>query len=524
MDKKLWNLYKSNSEKQCIIKMFNPNEVNDLNPSCQQILEYAAKHWSMLPFNSAILDDIDLIDINFQLQNIGDFTMEGSIISREAYSSFIDEFELKRLGITEEKTIILLNDDKDVLLPKSNYRAKASLMEPLSLWLYFNFEFFKPMLLSQRFDIILRNCDALGIDMPQIPNSKNYKAYLMYYYDICVAWHNFQVENDLTDEEFCACLYDFADMYSKEIAYAEMPTPTNVWLTGASGEDFDFLDSNENSLESVWACNERTRRGDIVIIYCKSPRSYIHSIWRAKSGGIFNPFDYYHCRTTVCDGTIIPQISYNDLKADEYFSKVPIVRKNLQGINGVSLTAEDYAQLQRLIKEKGGNPDVLPKLFDSNGYKFEGIGNGKEKDVEEKILIPALRMLGYEDSDWTRQLKIKKGRKESEIPDFVFFPRGDKHFEYAPFIIEAKLDMSSVVERRKAFDQGRSYAQGLHASYMGICDKERIIIYEANNDGSYSYSNPIFEKSWAAIFCDDTIGADLKKIVGKENIKAIKVK
>ena len=521
MDKKLWNLYKSNPEKQKIIKMFHPNDVEDLYPNCQQILEYAAKHWSLLPFNSAVLDDIDLIDVNFQLQNIDGLPMEGNIVPRDAYSSFIEEFELKRFGVTEDNTIILLDDEKDLLLPKSQYRAKASLIEPLSLWLYFNFEFFKPMLLSQRFDIILRNCDALGIDMPQIPNSNNYKAYLMYYYDICVAWHNFQVENGLTDEEFCACLYDFADMYSEEAIEKEMPTPTNVWLTGASGGDFELLDSNDDNLESIWACNERTRRGDIVIIYCKSPRSYIHSIWRAKSGGIFNPFDYYHCRTTVCDGTIIPQISYNDLKADEYFSKVPIVRKNLQGINGVSLTAEDYAQLQRLIKEKGGNPDVLPKLFDSNGYKFEGIGDGKEKDVEEKILIPALERLGYKEGDWTRQLKLKKGRGESEIPDFVFFPHGDKHFETAPFIIEAKLDMSSVVERRKAFSQGRSYAQSLHSNYMGICDKERIIVYKANNEGVYNYSNPIFEKSWAAIFGDETIGADLKKIIGRENIKAL---
>ena len=519
MDKKLWNLYKSNPEKQGVIKMFNPNDVKDLYLNCQQILEYAARHWSMLPFNTAILDEIDLIDINFQLQNIDSLPMDGELISRDAYSSFIEEFELRKPDVTEGNTVILLDDDKDTLLPKSQYRAKASLIEPLSLWLYFNFEFFKPMLLSQRFDIILRNCDALGIDMPPIPNSKNYKAYLMYYYDICVTWHNFQIENGLTDEEFCACLYDFADMYSEEFVENEMPTPTNVWLTGASGGDFELLDSNDDKLESIWACNERTRRGDIVIIYCKSPRSYIHSIWRAKSGGIFNPFDYYHCRTTVCDGAIIPQISYYDLKADDYFSKVPIVRKNLQGINGVSLTAEDYAQLQRLIKEKGGNLDALPKLFDSNGYKFEGIGKGKEKDVEEKILIPALEKLGYKEKDWTRQLKLKKGRTESEIPDFVFFSHGDKHFETAPFIIEAKLDMSSVVERRKAFNQCRSYAQSLHSSYMGICDKERIIIYKANKDGIYCYSNPIFEKSWAAIFSDDTIGADLKKIIGRENIK-----
>ena len=522
MDKKLWNLYKSNPEKIKIIEMFNPNEVEDIYLSCQPILEYSAQNWSSIPFDPVDLDYVDLIDINLQLNHADLFPKEGEVMTKEEFSKFVDEFELRRVAITEEDQVIIRDDAKSVVIPKSQYRAKASLIEPLSLWLYFNFNFFKPMLLSQRFDIIQRNCDVLGIDIPPIPNKKDYKAYLMYYYDICKAWNQFQEENQLSDEEFCACFYDFADMYNDDSAEKELPTPTNVWLTGASGGDFEFLDSKDSDLESVWACNERTRRGDIVIIYCKSPRSYIHSIWRAKSGGIFNPFDYYHCRTTVCDGTIIPPITYNDLKSDKYFSQVPIVRKNLQGINGISLTAEDYAQLQRLIKEKGGNIDALPKLFDSNGYKFEGIGDGKEKDVEEKILIKALESLGYEESDWTRQLKLKKGRKESEIPDFVFFPRGDKHFEKAPFIIEAKLDMSSAVERRKAFNQCRSYAQSLHSPYMGICDKERIIIYEANKEGNYSYANPVFEKSWAAIFGDDTIGAELKKIIGKENIKILK--
>ena len=121
---------------------------------------------------------------------------------------------------------------------------------------------------------------------------------MIYYYDLCMAWDDFQEKNNMTDAEFCACLYDFASMLSDEHIHTNLPEATNVWFTGASGkEDFAFLDSlgKDVSLNDsgVWACNERTRRGDIVILYCTSPRSYIHSIWRAKSNGIFNPFDYY---------------------------------------------------------------------------------------------------------------------------------------------------------------------------------------------------------------------------------------
>ena len=521
MNKNFWELYKKAPDYQKVIDLFNP-DVEDQFEGCKDILELASKKWGGQPFDTSFWGTYEIIFCNLIKDELLPKGEESW--TREKFAHFVEEYELRDFSVSDDGIINLFSEDEALKLPKNKYRAKASLMEPFSLWLYYQYDFFKPMLLPHRFDIIQRNCDVLGIDIPEVPNSNNYKAYLMYYYDICEVWNKFQEENGLTDAEFCACLYDFATMYSEETNKEELPTPTNVWLTGASGGDFEFLDSKEGDFESVWACNERTRRGDIVVIYCKSPRSYIHSIWRAKSGGIFNPFDYYHCRTTVCDGTIIPPISFNELKADNYFSQVPIVRKNLQGINGVSLTAEDYAQLQRLIIEKGGNANLLPQLFDSNGYKFEGIGNGKEKDVEEKILIPALEKLGYKESDWKRQLKLKKGRKESEIPDFVFFPRGDKHFVKAPFIIEAKLDMSSVVERRKAFNQCRSYAQSLHSVYMGICDKERIIIYKADEGGNYNYSNPIFEKSWAAIFGDNTIGADLKKIIGRENVNIIKVK
>jgi len=108
------------------------------------------------------------------------------------------------------------------------------------------------------------------------------------------------------------------------------------------------------------------------------------------------------------------------LKSDPYFSQVPIVRKNLQGINGVQLTARDYSELLRLIKGKGGNVEDYPKLFEGRSVEFGEIK--LEKDVEEKILIPMLKRLGYAEEDWTRQLTQKAGRGLKAIPDFVFFP------------------------------------------------------------------------------------------------------
>ena len=163
------------------------------------------------------------------------------------------------------------------------------------------------MLYPNRFDVFQRKCTAIGVDLPPIPRSNNYAEYLMYYYDICVAINQFQVDNGMTDAEVCACLYGCSELFvDDDEKVSELPRPVNVWFTGASKEDYIELEKMENS-EHIWACNERTRRGDIVVIYCKSPHSFIHSIWRASSEGIFNPFDYYHCRTLVSEGIKIPQ-------------------------------------------------------------------------------------------------------------------------------------------------------------------------------------------------------------------------
>ncbi len=131
-------------------------------------------------------------------------------------------------------------------------------------------------------------------------------------------------------------------------------------------------------------------------------------------------------------------------------------------------------------------------------------------------MIPMLQRLGYSEADWSRQLSQKAGRTEKAIPDFVFFPCGEKHFENAPMVIEAKLDMSLITEQQKAFSQGLSYARMLRSSLMGICDKERIIIYRVDKDGSADRNNPLYENHWKAIYSDEVEGAKLKQLIGRE--------
>lgn len=442
--------------------------------------------------------------------------------NRKSFETFIKNYDLKEFELQGEN--LILSKDK-YFIQSDKFRQKAATVDALSMYLYYCGTYFKPILLPRRFDIIQKSCDALEIELPPIPHTKDYKEYLMYYYDICGVLNDFQKKNELTDAELCACIYDYGArvLVSEDEKEIELPQPTNVWLTGGSGKnDFNFLDSlgkSPNSKTSIWACNERTRKGDLIILYCTSPRSYLHSIWRADSAGIFNPFDYYHCRTTVRDGIRLPQISFADLKEDSYFSQLPIVRKNLQGINGIELSAKDYSELLRFAKEKGADVPDYPKLYIGESIDFGEIK--LEKDVEENILIPMLKRIGYHESNWTRQLQLKAGRKEKAIPDFVFFPQGATHFESAPLVIEAKLDMSSMIEEQKAFRQALSYARLLRSKFMGICDKERFVIYTLDSSGSCNIEKPSFDNHWQAIYSDEIIGARLNQLIGAEVIKDV---
>jgi hypothetical protein len=219
----------------------------------------------------------------------------------------------------------------------------------------------------------------------------------------------------------------------------------------------------------------------------------------------------------VCDIVKLDiPITLKDLKSDCYLSKMTIVRQGMRGVNGKECSPKDYFELMRFEKESGGSVDKWATLYETANMDFGKIK--VEKDVEEKILIPYLLKLGYSEQDWTRQLSLKAGRGLKAIPDFVFFAHGEKHMEAAPFVIEAKLDMSLMVERRNAFSQCQSSARLLRSRIMAICDKERIVVYSVSNEGFANYENPIFEQHWAAVYSDSNVGPHLRKLIGREII------
>lgn len=179
----------------------------------------------------------------------------------------------------------------------------------------------------------------------------------MYYWELCEVLYLFRKENGLSPAELWSFLYDFApnNLPSKKI---DIPKPSQVWLIGGR------LCQEDKSLESkFWQSSPDTKKGDILVHYETSPISAVTCIEISLTDGVIDPlFRYYGC-IYIGNRIAIPHITLKEFREDEYFSSHPLIRKNFQGVNGWSMSSEDYSELLRMIKAKGFDIDTLPKLY-----------------------------------------------------------------------------------------------------------------------------------------------------------------
>jgi hypothetical protein len=286
----------------------------------------------------------------------------------------IDNLEISFVEENSKGEIVKIENERPIIAQK-DYKTFCAILSEISLVLYFyRSSLFFPILFREQFDVFMKILDVLDIPMPELPAKTNKRARLLLYNELNKNISKFAEENNLSNAETCACIYDFAFMlFEEDDKQVELPEPTNIWLTGGSKEDYkSFLENPVKGAKSVWTCNENTKRGDIIVMYVLSPYSCIQSIWRADIDGVYTPFNYYNSRTRATDGIVVPPITLNELKADQYFSKLTITRKNFQGVNGVQFSATDYKELQRLLKNKGFDVSVLPQLFKPN-LEFIGL-------------------------------------------------------------------------------------------------------------------------------------------------------
>lgn len=177
----------------------------------------------------------------------------------------------------------------------------------------------------------------------------------------------------------------------------------------------------------------------------------------------------------------------------------------MQGINGVELHPSEYNHLMDVSKAE------VPRLEFVEcdiGQSFE-----REKDVENKLIIPLIEKLGYAENEYVQQMYIEIGNhNHALIPDFVLSPVHTKGHQSGFALIEAKLFIANQKEKEAVKIQARSYAVQLKAEYSVIADKNNILVFSSDDD----YSDEIFAATWEQLNNAD-IFSKLMKLIGKRN-------
>lgn len=429
---------------------------------------------SFLPENRDIEDDVRL----FNVYNTG---WKLSKAAQGYFADFMDEIWGYGVSEHEEGSITSMEEAKEAynnLIEMDFLQGFVvdSLIPALSLPLSYRFgEFFFPYLFTNRYFDLLKIADYFNIDIPEPPKKSAYKERILFYFEICKSLYEFRTKNKLTPDELCAFLYDYAPRVIAKELPLEIPEPSQAWFIGGLIPKAAHCDGG------FWQANPETKKGDILIHYETTPVSAITALWIAQTDGVIDPFIHYYSNTYIGNRIDIPHITRDELRADHYFKNHPLVRKNFQGCNGWLMTSGDYEELLRIIKSKGADTKLLPRLYAPTIHQNANIKH--ERDVEVLLLEPLLNSMGlYEGEQFVRQLPIHAGRGHRVFPDYALHYSTKPDEESAEIIIEAKLCMRNNQERDAAFLQARSYAMILGCSTIVLCDKECLMVYRKSQN------------------------------------------
>ncbi len=374
-------------------------------------------------------------------------------------------------------------------------------------------DYFLPYFFKYNFDKLETICKSFDIDLPEIPGKLKKRERALFYFSINRQFQDFRRKHNLSPQELNAFLYDFAQRNLPSIHSKDLPSPSRVWFViGGVGEngDFEYLDQAADDTVSYWQGNLETRDGDIVLMWCASPRSHLHSVWRALGNGFLDPFFHYYSMIRVGYPVKVTPLRFSEIAKHPILGSKPAVRAHFQGRSGSAFSIEDYSAICELLQQKGFDIGRLPTPPLVQEFPTASIQN--ERDVELQLLEPLLRNLGYSDNDWVRQLPVRMGRGERNYPDYVLGCDPRPGEECGVAVVECKLNIDTPKELKEAFIQAKSYALRLQASILTLAARRGIWLYSIRSDG-FSLDNFVF-KTWNELTHPDVLH-DISLIIGK---------
>ncbi len=486
----VWKNYLDGKGKD-VVSFFEKNYTGEFTKEyAEKICDLHKAYCPSKSINERIRED--LLSVNNDL-NEGFFFEEGYYTIDSALKYFYEMF-IKECDLTAQGFFDLFSGSV------AYYTTFISLELP---------ELFAPYYFQWNFNILEMIAQEFEIDLPEMPIKKDYKGRFMYYGDICEALYDFRTEHDMSPYELYAFLYDFAPKYVGGIdsyIIKDLPEPRSAYFIGGTKDDC-FLSEDEDII-TPWQCSPDTMAGDNIVMYLRTPISSIDSVWRSVSVGFNDPFFYYYRCTYIAHPKKLNRISQKQLNKDEVFKELPIVKKNMQGINGVELYPSVYNHLLDIAKSDLPRMDAFASDGTNQVFKLE-------KDVEEILIKPFIGKLGYSGNDYRQQFYIPIGNhNHALISDFVINPKMSKGHQSGDILIEAKITVTSKRNLEEVKTQARSYAKMFNAKYSLIASQEGIWLTGISDD----YSEDIMSFTWDELKQEDNF-YKVFNLLGKGKIK-----
>lgn len=206
-------------------------------------------------------------------------------------------------------------------------------------------EAYMPYYFQGRFKQLMDISQRFQIPLPAVPGKLQKRERALFYLDINRAFQEFRRRYGLSPAELNAFLYDFAPACLAEDSDEELPAPQRAWFLMAgvgTQADFALLDEASQQTESLWRGHRDARRGDIAVLWCASPRAYLHSIWWIIDDGYDDPFAHWYSLVRIGKPQRVPHLKIKDLKANPVLAESPLVRAHFQGSAGKYFRPDDY--------------------------------------------------------------------------------------------------------------------------------------------------------------------------------------
>ncbi len=347
-----------------------------------------------------------------------------------------------------------------------------------------------PYFFKLSYHVLTSICSFFEIVLPACPKRKDSRARYYHYYEICECMHEFRESMGWTPAMLWAFLYDFAPkaVGVRDWLWKNPPKPRAAYFIGGSKNDYYLKERNlDKDYITLWQANPDAQPGDLHVMYITYPNSRVEYIWQAVSPGFIDPF-FYHYRCIYIGNVIkTPYLTQKEMKLDPILSALPIVRKNMQGVDGTPIPPSAYNHIIDLLEQKQPGVNTYHK-FDTK-YEQADVKIQSEADVEIMLLEPLLAKLGWSKSDYVRQMPLRMGRNHTVYPDYAIKPDFTPGREKAYFVWEAKRSINNSKQLHTDIGQAVTYARRLNAHGLGLISPEGI--WYALVDDDYKTIHPL---------------------------------